>query len=34
MMTTAIQWENSMDKALARSRAEHKEILLDFFNPG
>jgi hypothetical protein len=34
MMARAIEWETGMDKALARAKAENKEILLDFFNPG
>lgn len=33
-MARAISWETGMDKALARAKAERKEILLDFFNPG
>lgn len=33
-MAKAIEWETGMDKALGRAKAEGKEILLDFFNPG
>lgn len=33
-MTTKIQWETDMDKALARADKEDKTVLLDFFNPG
>jgi hypothetical protein len=29
-----ITWEAEMAKALGRGQAEHKPILLDFFNPG
>jgi len=33
-MAQAIPWENDLTKALARGKAEHKTVLLDFFNPG
>ncbi len=33
-MAKKIQWEEKMDVALARAKAENKRILLDFFNPG
>lgn len=33
-MTTNIQWETDMDKALARAKKEGKPLLMDFFNPG
>jgi hypothetical protein len=33
-MAKAVQWETDMDKALSRAKAENKELLLDFFNPG
>jgi len=32
-MTTKIEWESSLDRAIARAKAENKQILLDFFNP-
>ena len=31
---SAIQWEKELQKSLGRGQAEHKAILLDFFNPG
>jgi len=33
-MVKTIIWETKMDVALARAKAENKNILLDFFNPG
>ena len=30
----AIQWEKELQKSLGRGQAEHKAVLLDFFNPG
>lgn len=30
----SITWETDLQKALARGQAEHKTVLLDFFNPG
>jgi hypothetical protein len=33
-MAYAITWEQDLAKALARGAAEHKTVLLDFFNPG
>ena len=30
----SISWETDLSKALVRAQAEHKSILLDFFNPG
>ena len=33
-MAGKIKWETEMKAALSRARAEKKEILLDFFNPG
>lgn len=33
-MANAIPWETELSKALARGAAEHKTVLLDFFNPG
>lgn len=32
-MAKTFQWEDSMEKALARAKRENKPILLDFFNP-
>ncbi len=32
-MTKTIEWESSLEKALARAKAENKPVLLDFFNP-
>ena len=32
-MAKTIEWETDFDKALARAKAENKEVLLDFFNP-
>ncbi|TVM03767.1 MAG: hypothetical protein CV087_03395 [Candidatus Brocadia sp. WS118] len=29
----AITWEKSLDEAVAKAKAEHKNILLDFFVP-
>lgn len=29
-----IQWEKELQKSLGRGQAEHKAVLLDFFNPG
>jgi len=34
MMAKAIAWETELSKALSRAKAEGKEVLLDFFNPG
>ena len=34
IMANKIEWENGMDKALSRAKAEGKHVLLDFFNPG
>jgi len=33
-MANTITWETEMKKALAQSRAQDKQVLLDFFNPG
>ena len=33
-MGKMIIWETKMDVALARTKAENKNVLLDFFNPG
>jgi hypothetical protein len=33
-MAEQIKWENDLEKAKRRARAEQKPILLDFFNPG
>jgi hypothetical protein len=33
-MTKSIEWENDLQKALARAKAEKKPVLMDFFNPG
>ncbi len=33
-MGNGITWETDLKKALARGQAEHKTVLLDFFNPG
>jgi hypothetical protein len=33
-MAKAVQWETDMETALSRAKAEDKEVLLDFFNPG
>lgn len=33
-MAADIKWEDSMEMALTRAKAEGKPILLDFFNPG
>jgi hypothetical protein len=33
-MADGIHWENSMEAALIKAKAEGKPILLDFFNPG
>jgi hypothetical protein len=33
-MGKMIIWETKMDVALARAKAENKNVLLDFFNPG
>ena len=30
---SAIAWEKSLDDAVAKAKAEHKNILLDFFVP-
>lgn len=32
-MKNTIQWETDFNQALKRSKAEHKQVLLDFFNP-
>jgi len=32
-MANKFEWESSLEKAIARARAESKQILLDFFNP-
>lgn len=29
----AMNWETDFNQALQRSKAEHKPVLLDFFNP-
>jgi len=34
MMASKVEWETSIDKALSRAKAEGKQVLLDFFNPG
>lgn len=33
-MTKRINWEIEIERALSRAKAENKNILLDFFNPG
>ena len=33
-MASVINWETDLNSALARGQAEHKTVLLDFFNPG
>ncbi len=33
-MASVINWETDLTRALARGQAEHKTVLLDFFNPG
>jgi len=33
-MANTITWETEMKKALAQARAQDKQVLLDFFNPG
>lgn len=33
-MEEKISWESDMNAALQKARAESKNILLDFFNPG
>jgi len=32
-MKKAITWETDLNQALIRAKAEHKPVLLDFFNP-
>lgn len=32
-MPAAIVWEKSLDEAVAKAKATHKNILLDFFVP-
>lgn len=32
-MKATINWETDFNQALTRSKAEHKPVLLDFFNP-
>lgn len=32
-MAKSLQWEGSLEKGLARAKAEGKPVLLDFFNP-
>jgi hypothetical protein len=33
-METTVKWETSLAAALTRARAEHRPVLVDFFNPG
>jgi len=33
-MEKSIVWENDLQKALAKAKAEKKPVLMDFFNPG
>ncbi len=33
-MQKTITWLPTLDEALAQAKAQDKEILLDFFNPG
>ena len=33
-MQNAISWQTDMKAALDRARAEKKNVLMDFFNPG
>jgi hypothetical protein len=33
-MEKKVNWETSMEKALARAKVEKKFVLADFFNPG
>jgi hypothetical protein len=33
-MEKGIQWEDDLQKALAKAKAEKKPVLMDFFNPG
>jgi hypothetical protein len=33
-MGIQVNWESSMEKGLARAKAEKKLVLADFFNPG
>jgi hypothetical protein len=32
-MENKFEWENSLEKAIARAKGENRQILLDFFNP-
>jgi hypothetical protein len=32
-MAKTIKWEKNFERALTRSRAENKMVMLDFFNP-
>ena len=32
-MENTINWERSMEEALAQARSKNKPVLLDFFNP-
>lgn len=34
IMGTVFEWETDIAKALARAAAQHRSVLLDFFNPG
>lgn len=33
-MGNPIKWETELNAALTRAKAEHKPVLMDFFNPG
>jgi len=33
-MASKVEWETELETALSRAKAEKKNVLLDFFNPG
>jgi hypothetical protein len=33
-MTNTLIWETDMKKAIAEAKAQDRQVLLDFFNPG
>ncbi len=33
-MANKVEWETELETALSRAKAENKNVVLDFFNPG